>query len=65
MEPVSGDYTVVTDECTNDTVTSILTVHNVTSNDNGSISCIATVNPGGENTSLSVVQSARLIIGKQ
>ena len=66
MEPVSGDYTVVTDECSNDTVTSMLTVHNVTSDDNGSVSCIATVkfNLGGENTFLSVTQSAQLIIGK-
>ena len=64
LEPVSGDYTVVTDNCSNDTVTSMLTVHNVTSDDNGSVSCIATVNLGGENTSLSVSQSALLIIGK-
>ena len=64
MEPVSGDYTVVTDACTNDTITSMLNIHNVIGNDSGAVSCIATVNPGSENTSLSVTQSARLIVGK-
>ena len=43
MEPVSGNYAVVTDNCTNDTVTSMLTVRNVNSNDSGTFSCICNV----------------------
>ena len=65
MEPVPGDYAVVTNNCSNDTVTSMLTVRDVNSNDSGTFSCIATVNPGGENNSFSVTQSAQLIVGKQ
>ena len=64
MEPVSGNYAVVTDNCTNDTVTSMLTIRNVNSNDSGTFSCIAIVNPGGENNSLSITQTALLIVGK-